>query len=307
MTDEISESAIVLNLLRGAVPERADEISALWKQFAPAVEVAASAAGTTMNANRHRISFDTKTIDLFWLIGFSAWRSIEVYSPALVISISSDLTIDQALTLDEKLATFEREYKERMQAAASLISATSTSAINWPPDVPRPQTDRDGFSNPQDKVAFDLTALALAFAVLHEFNHVRLLTERSQPDTLPEEELACDIWARDFMTANLARYAQAHGHSYGEVSQKRAMALALAAVTIHAMTPTAAQWGNSQYPPLSDRIQAIVAGFNLAPDSWFWLFAACLLVGVMRQEHRSLDIAGQTPRALFEALIDRLR
>jgi hypothetical protein len=85
------------------------------------------------------------------------------------------------------------------------------------------------------------------------------------------------------------------------------MALALAATVVHAITPTAAQWGNSEYPPLSDRIQAIAAGFNLPPDSWFWFFVACLLVGIMRQEHRPLDIVGRTPRALAEALIARVR
>jgi Peptidase U49 len=307
MNNEPSDQTIVLHLLRGAVPERADEISGLWTQYAPAVEVAPSAAGTTMNANRHRVRFDTKTTDLFWLLGFSAWRSIEVYSPALVITMLSGLTIEQALHIDEKLVTFERDYKERMEAAASLISATSTGEIAWPPDVPRPQADRDSFSDPQDKVAFDLTALALAFALLHEFSHVKLLADKAQPDTLPEEELSCDIWAREFMTAKLAAYARAHGHAYEEVSQKRAMALALAATIIHAMTPTAAQWGNSEYPPLSDRIQAIVAGFNLPPDSWYWFFVACLLVGIIRQEHRPLDIVGQTPQALAEALIAQVR
>jgi hypothetical protein len=261
------------------------------------VEVTASAARTTLNANRHRVRFDTKTINLFWLLGFSAWRSIEVYSPALVVTMLLGLTIDQALQIDEKLTTFERDYKERMQAATSLISATSTGEITWPPDVPRPQADRDSFSDPRDKVVFDLTALALAFALLHEFSHVKLLVEKSQPDTLPEEELACDVWARDFMTAKLAAYARTHGLIYEEVTQRRAMALALAAIIVHAITPTAAQWENSEYPPLSDRIQAIAAGFNLPPGSCFWFSAACPLVGIMRQEHRPLDIFGRTPQA----------
>ncbi|MBS0274146.1 MAG: peptidase U49, Lit peptidase [Proteobacteria bacterium] len=307
MTDEPNNRTIVLHLLRGAVPERADDISSLWRKYAPAVDVAASAGGTTMNANRHRIRFDTKTIDLFWLLGFSAWRSIEVYSPALVVSMLLGVTIDQALHIDEKLTTFERDYKERMAAAAALISAASTREMAWPPDIPQPQADRDGFPNPQDKVAFDLTALALAFALLHEFSHVKLLAEKTQPPTLSEEELACDVWARDFMTAKLAAYAQAHNHSYEEVSQKRAMGLALAAVIVHAITPTAAQWGNSEYPPLSDRIQAILGGFNLPSDSWFWFFAACLLVGILRQEHRPLDVVGRTPQALAEALIARVQ
>jgi hypothetical protein len=30
-------------------------------------------------------------------------------------------------------------------------------------------------------------------------------------------------------------------------------------------------------------------------------------VGIMRQEHRSLDIVGQTPQALAEALITQVR
>jgi hypothetical protein len=302
-TSDPSDQTIVIHLLRGAVPERADEISGLWKKYAPAVEVAPSAVGTTMDANRYRIRFDTKTIDLFWLLGFSAWRSIEVYSPALIIAMLSGLTIDQAFQIDEELTTFEREHKERMWAVVSLMSATSTDEIDWPTNVPRPQVDRNSFSDPQDKVAFDLVALAIAFALLHEFSHVRLLAEKAQPDTLPEEELACDVWARDFMIAKLAAYAQAHGHTYEEVSQKRAMALALAATIIHVITPTAAQWGNSQYPPLSDRIKAIVTDFKLPPDSCFWFFAACLLVGIQRQEHRPLDITGQTPQALAEALI----
>src|SRR5207253_86973 len=41
-----------LHLLRGAVPEQADEISLLWSEYTPAVEVAASTTGTTINANR---------------------------------------------------------------------------------------------------------------------------------------------------------------------------------------------------------------------------------------------------------------
>src|SRR4051794_20834224 len=66
---------VVLNLLRGAVPERANEISSLWTAYGPTIEVVPSTSGVTMNANRHRIRFDTKTIDVFWLVGFSAWRS----------------------------------------------------------------------------------------------------------------------------------------------------------------------------------------------------------------------------------------
>jgi hypothetical protein len=58
---------------------------------------------------------------------------------------------------------------------------------------------------------------------------------------------------------------------------------------------------------LSERVEAIVAGFNLPPASSFWIFTACLLTGIMRQEHRPLDIVGRKPQALAEALIARMR
>jgi len=73
-----SDRTIVLQLLRVAVPERADDLSRLWLEHGHDVEVAPSARGSTMNANSKRIKFGTKTIDFFWLLGFSASRAIEV-------------------------------------------------------------------------------------------------------------------------------------------------------------------------------------------------------------------------------------
>lgn len=62
MRTEPSDRTIVLQLLRGAVPERADEISTLWRHYGHAVEVAPNTKGITMNADAARIKFDTKTI-----------------------------------------------------------------------------------------------------------------------------------------------------------------------------------------------------------------------------------------------------
>jgi len=76
------------------VPERADEIAALWRHYGHAVEVAPRAKGMTMNADAERIQFDTKTIDFFWSHGFGAWRAIEVYPPALVFATVTGMPLD---------------------------------------------------------------------------------------------------------------------------------------------------------------------------------------------------------------------
>lgn len=307
MTTEPSDRTIILHLLRGAVPERADEISGLWRQYGHAVEVASSAKSVTMNADATRIQFDTKTIDFFWLLGFSAWHAIEVYSPALVLATVSGIPLDQALSVDAERGQYESDYRQRIASAQSLIAAERTADIVWPADVREPTADRESLGDVQHMAAFDLVALALAFALLHEFRHVMFCADRSAPSTLPEEEIACDTWARDFLTSGLAAYAKTHGHSYAQVQQKRAMGTALAAVIIHAMTPIHAHWGNRQYPPIAERLTAMISGYNLPAGSPFWLFTACLLIALMRQENRPLDIVANSNQEMVEILLDRLR
>lgn len=306
MIAEPSERTIILHLLRGAVPERAGDISALWSQYGHAVEVAESTRGVTMNADATRIQFDTKTIDFYWLLGFSAWRAIEAYSPALVLATATGMPLDQALNVDTKRGQYEFDYRQRITNAQSLITAEQTTDLSWPADVPEPTANREGLGDVQERAAFDLVALALAFALLHEFRHVMFCADNSAPPTLPEEEIACDTWARDFMTSGLAAYAKAHGHNFAQVQQKRAMGTALAAVIIHAMTPTHAHWGNRQYPPIVERLNAMIGGYTLPDGSPFWPFTACLLIALMRQENRPLDIVAHSEKAMVEMLLDRL-
>lgn len=307
MSTEPSDRTMVLHLLRGAVPERADEISALWRQYGHAVEIAPNTKGITMNADATRIKFDTKTIDFFWLLGFSAWRAIEVYSPALVITSLTGMSLDQALDSDAERGQFEFDYKQRTASAQSLIAAERAADISWPADVPQPTADRDGLGDSQQKVAFDLVGLALAFALLHEFRHVMYCADNSAPSTLPEEEIACDVWARDFMMSGLAAYAKEYGHNYDQVQQKRAMGIAFAAVIIHTLTPTHAHWGNRQYPPIAERLTAMISGYSLPADSSFWLVTACLLIALMRKENRPLDFVANSNQEMVEMLLDRLR
>jgi len=60
-------------------------------------------------------------------------------------------------------------------------------------DYPVTLTPEDG----NGLVAFDLVCRSVAFAFLHEFRHVMYCADNSAPSTLPEEEIACDVWARD--------------------------------------------------------------------------------------------------------------
>lgn len=314
MSNAPSDRAIVLNLLRGAVPERADEISKLWLDHRHAVEVAPNAQGSTMDATSNRIKFDTKTVDFFWLIGFSSWRAIEVYAPALTLAMANGGTVETALNIDDQRGQFEQDYRQRIASAHSLLLAADTADITWPDDVPMPTDSRESLTNGQDKAVFDLVALGLAFALLHEFKHVqeRALEAKEQTpeeerQDRAEEEMACDTWARAFMTTGIARYAAENGHSYAQVEQKRAMGIALASVAIHTMTPRHARWGSGEYPPIGDRLEAMIGGYKLLDSSPFWVFTACLLVSLMRQDGRRLDYTAASFREFVLTLLSELR
>ena len=217
------------------------------------------------------------------------------------------MSLEQALSVDAERGRYELDYRQRIASAQSLITAKQTADVSWPPDIPEPTADREGLGDVQHMVAFDLVGLALAFTLLHEFRHVMFCADNSAPSTLPEEEIACDTWARDFMTSRLATYAKAHGYNYAEVQQKRAMGTALAAAIIHAMTPTEAHWGNRQYPPINERLTAMIAGYSLPANSSFWLFTSCLLIALMRQENRPLDVVANSDQEMVDALLERLR
>lgn len=109
------------------------------------------------------------------------------------------------------------------------------------------------------------------------------------------------------MTSGIARYASANDHSYAQVEQKRAMGIALAVVTIHAMTPRHAHWGGGDCPPIRDRLEAMIGGYNLPDASPFWVVTACLLVSLMRQDGHRLDYTGVSVREFVLTLLAELR
>ena len=297
---------VIKALMRGAVPERRADIERLWQKYHPRVEVCDNARGITLKATREKIAFDPKTIDVFWLIGFSGWRAIECYSPLILLSSETNQQIEALIRDDDHLSGIERDYRERRAAVHSLLDTTSALDIRWPPDLPRPSANRDAFGDSQYKTTFDLTLLALALALFHEFRHVMLDVDGKRPADRREEEMACDVWAREFMTANAGAYAEAHLHTYQQVLQKRSMGFALAALVLHDITPVWDHGGNAEYFCLGDRLTAILGNTALPDQAHFWILAASLLLGVFRQRGTPLNIPAMSPRELSEYLIARL-
>jgi hypothetical protein len=270
------------------------------------VEVAADAKGFEVNANKRRILFQQKALDVLWIIGFSAWEAIATYSPSIAIALWTGQRLEDALQADDDRGLLEMHYKARLSAARNIIASNESSPDLWPEDVPQPGLNRSTASIEQ-ACAYDLILLATAFVLFHEFRHVMLDRDDQRPIDPSEEELQCDTWAREFMTAKVADYARVHNHDYSQVLNKRAAAMALGSLVLHEITPIAAHGGIPfDYPPLGTRISAISSNVMLPESAAYWIYAACLLVGAFRRQNRTLDITTNSPRKLVETLIAQL-
>lgn len=300
----LSPESIIQTLMKGAVPERANEIDALWSRYHPRVVVVGDRSGITLDATRERIEFDPKTVDVFWLIGFSGWRAIECYSPHVIISASYGMTLQELFDEDDELPEVERAYKERLTAARNLIEQRDADDAPWPDDLPRPVSDRDALDGDQHRATFDLVQIAIAFAFFHEFRHVMLDFDKARPSERPEEELQCDVWAREFMTAKLEGYARDHKHGYHEVLRKRSMGLALAALILHEITPK--HGFNPHYFSIKTRLTTLLAETKLPDNDHFWRFVAALLVGIFRREHHAFAPPPMAARPLADHLLNLL-
>jgi hypothetical protein len=319
MTDPIDPKYAIVSLMKGVVPERTGEIDAMWEKYDPEVRIMPDAVGIKLEADGDYIGFSLKTMDVFWLIGFSAWKAIECYSPLVILSAKFGGAIADGLRVDEQLPEIERDYKERLRVAKAIVESREPDSVVWPPDVPAPTDDSSKLADDRARAAFDLTCMASAFTYLHEFRHVMLDQDEMRPvreeferdGTLPkynspEEEMQCDVWAREFMTVKLAAYARERGHDYHEVLRKRAMGLAVAALILHEITADAQYHGGDTYFPLVERLRALVGATPLPPDDDFWVFMASLLIGIFRQQHRPIDAPASSAADLVTCLLSQM-
>jgi Peptidase U49 len=298
---ESPEDILMMNMI-GAAPEREDEIRSLWQQYHPSV-VLSDSGKFRLDANRQTITIDVKTPDVFWLIGFSGWRAIETYVPSVMTAAMTNMPVAEVMRHDKDLPAVERDYKERLVAAYNFLKAERATKAPWPPDIPRPSADRNALDDDQYKATFDLTTSAVAFTIFHEFYHVILDQDRKRPKERPEEELACDVWAREFVTVRLEAYARSKGLDYHQVMQRRAMTLSLAALILHEITPEWERGGNCDYFSVAIRIRTILDNTPLPANNHFWNVAAALLIGICRQRQISVNAPAMTARALTSYLL----
>ena len=299
------------------VPEHRARLEEFWEKYAVCFKRVDGKTGIVLNANKHRVQFTCKDLQVMWLLGFALWKSIELFSPALLVPNLTGASSSSVLALDDDLDDIELAYSQRMAAVVTLISAVKLDPERWPDDIPLPVDSRDKLLDSQDFAAFDLVMMAISVLFLHELKHVEFHAQHDagipRPEKPAEEELQCDLWARDWFISDPTDYAHKSGHSYQEVYSKRAMALLLVCEYLRlAEQYTLAKRHASvvisnDYPTLAQRIDALSGAISPPDDDNYWVFSACILLAETRRQGKDPSpLDDMSSKEITENLIDVL-
>jgi hypothetical protein len=302
---DVDPNTALKDLLVAAAPEQKLHLEGILRQYDLEVLVEPNSSDANLAATPGRIKFDNKTMQVYWLLGFAGWRVIECYTPAIIASLCGLGSLHDCLHSDTGLSELEGRYRERVHLARALLRATNTDRFEWPAEVPAVGTERNELA-PQDQATHDLTLISTAFAFLHELRHVIFFRDGAPP-ARAEEELSCDVWARDFLTARVGEYARTNGTSYERVLRKRSIASALGLLTLYETSDRWGDAGTEHYPPIADRMNAAMRGTPLQPNDPFWVYYAAVLVAILRHRNRAFDAAGASAMDYCEALVEEIR
>ena len=305
----VDSTEVAFTLIAEGAPERRKHLKEFWKKYAVCFERVDGKTGIVLNANKHRVQFACKDLQVMWLLGFALWKSIELFAPEVLLSTLKGVSSSSVFTDDKQLDYFEYHYRGRMEAVMTLIAAKKLDPEQLPPDISLPFKPRKNLAYPQETAAFDLVMMAISVLFLHELKHVEFHAEHDVGNPRPQkpavEELQCDMWARKWFMSGVADYARKNNHSYQEVCSKRAMALSLASEYLRLADQHAGVVINKDYPPLAQRIDALSGTINLPDDDKFWFFSACILLAETRRQGKELPrLDGMSPKGITESLIN---
>jgi hypothetical protein len=301
------DRGIIGHLINGAAPERSNELQRLWAEYDPSFQLRPDCHGLVFSAKKERINFTNKTLSHDWLIGFAAWKAFVAYGPVIVTAeITGQPLSIELLQQDAGLNQAEGLFEEALYDAQQIRAAASLEEVPWRHAVPRPQPDAVGLSL-QDRAAFEILCIAEAGLFLHEMRHVQYARENNSPVSWPDEERACDKFARDFLLSESERYAQSVGKPTPLILAKRTVGLGVSAYIIYEQTPSGDRGGSATHPPVIARFDELAINSPCPADSYAWVFLSALLLAALRRERRfKRGVTFSSPKELCIRLTDML-
>lgn len=300
---------VVETLLLAACPEREAELRANWEQFQPEYQLRKDDVGTALSALGHRVRWMHKTFALDWAIATLGMHALTAYSPHILVAQAFGVPLSlHGLTDDADLEAIESHMDAVVYFAGQIRNAKRFEDVAWPDDIPPPGSCPDPAQDPAGKATFDLACLATAASFFHELRHVQFFAEQDAPALSVAEERACDEHARRMLLDRVADYALSRAESQVGVLNKRIMGLATAALCIaYAEVPGLSSAIANSHPPIAERFQVLVLESTADDDAHCWVYAACLIMHLLRRVNRMPpSVTFTSPKHLCTQLVSLL-
>ncbi len=237
------------NIFAGCIPERDEEVKALWADFDLRFRLAQDSHDgekIVMRGGLYRyVDFNHRTLRAFWVAGYAAWEGYSVMAESIATGRQGSLA----------------RFKELVEAVRRIAGNAEADSEPLPEGVAEPgQYDGQAV---QERAASELATFAACWAFLHEVRHIQHQregtsadTEESDPSKRHEEELSCDRFAADFLLARVEKFAADQSVLVEKVRQKREIGVYFALFAMGVLAD--GKFGDSAtHPALVRRIQAV--------------------------------------------------
>ncbi|MDL5047293.1 phage exclusion protein Lit family protein [Oscillatoria amoena NRMC-F 0135] len=290
-------------LILEAAPERKSEIKDLWQKYSPQFERGFDKEGFAIEAGPWGlILFTPRTMGQVWLLGFAGWAALEAYCPYLLLC--SEVSSSMISAVPDQAAA-DSALEEVLAKVGELGSIAAVDGFEWPSGIPEPSETLP--TAVRERAIVDTIKIAAAYMFLHEVRHVTLAADSSKKPNWDSraEELECDRFARDLLLTGVNEYCKNTGYKESAVLDKRLIGLALGGFLLLHITKK--RGGSVSHPAETDRLQCLLANNEADANSYAWVYAACLLLSVLRREGKlSAPLAFAHPRDLFEKMLPLL-
>ncbi len=257
-------------LFAGVVPERYEEIMALWEHYEPTFNVVGENFEDqkfVMCAGMFKfVKFNHRAMRSFWLASFTAWEGYEVIQNSVFASKPPYLT----------------RFEEMVECLKQILESDDSLAIKLPEGVPEPLNHELSSLTMKQRVVRDIAIIAVGWAFLHEVMHIKHQQDgtSAQRDSSPEckhaEELSCDEFATCFILNRASEYAELEDNSLEDILTKRQLGIYFAIFSMVLISDNY-NWHNSSdtHPPLQTRINLFMQQVGSNCSIMSYVIALC--------------------------------
>lgn len=304
--EENSKDEIIL-LLGGVIPEREAEMREYLKKYAPYFTRCDDRPGFVMEAGAFgMLRFTQRTMHQMWILGFAAKQALHSFSAIIAILRMYIGKLDTH-ELDEisDQSIGQSKYEELINSVYKLAEVDNPETYSWPSEVPKPENRKP--TDPEGAATFDLICMSGAYVFLHELKHIAFYIDNNAPSNPHEEEIQCDLFAKDMMLGELESYSKQSGYDLARLKSKRAMSISLALFFMLVITPLQLWSGTETHPSIETRIKSMVDELAIPDDDILWLYMSSLFLSHLRYFRKEpLVIDFKTLKELTMSLISKI-